>query len=199
MEKVSSSIKVDAPFFLGIGFLVILSIIVLRSIAPFLFPYYFFYIILAFIVFFLLFQVDFEVISLFAKHFYVGSIIFLILPILIGQVTRGAIRCIPLVALTIQPAEIVRPFLLVFFADYITKEELTLKRFVSAIVLLALPTFLILVQPSLGVAVITIVGFIGVLLSVPIAGAIQEFVGDIDREKTRALANMGLTPEGEEK
>ncbi|MDP4020713.1 MAG: AI-2E family transporter, partial [Candidatus Adlerbacteria bacterium] len=40
-------------------------------------------------------------------------------------------------------------------------------------------------------------GFLGVLLSVPIAGAIQELVADIDREKTRALANQGLTPEGE--
>lgn len=42
-------------------------------------------------------------------------------------------------------------------------------------------------------------GFLGVLLSVPIAGAIQEFVADIDREKTRALAREGLTPEGEPK
>jgi len=40
-------------------------------------------------------------------------------------------------------------------------------------------------------------GFLGVLLSVPMAGAIQEFVGDIDREKTRALARAGLTPEGD--
>ncbi len=44
-----------------------------------------------------------------------------------------------------------------------------------------------------------LVGFLGVLLSVPIAGAIQEFVGDIDREKTRALARRGLDPEGDPK
>lgn len=31
-------------------------------------------------------------------------------------------------------------------------------------------------------------GFLGILLSVPIAAAIQEFVSDVDREKTRALA-----------
>lgn len=42
-----------------------------------------------------------------------------------------------------------------------------------------------------------IAGFLGILLSVPIAGAIQEFVSDVDREKTRALARQGLTPEGE--
>ncbi len=33
-------------------------------------------------------------------------------------------------------------------------------------------------------------GFLGVLLSVPMAGAIQEFVSDVDREKTRALARQ---------
>ena len=42
-------------------------------------------------------------------------------------------------------------------------------------------------------------GFLGILLSVPIAGAVQEFVTDIDREKTRSLARAGLTPEGDEK
>lgn len=31
-------------------------------------------------------------------------------------------------------------------------------------------------------------GFLGILLSVPIAGAVQEYVADIDREKKRALA-----------
>ena len=44
-----------------------------------------------------------------------------------------------------------------------------------------------------------LLGFLGVLLSVPIAGAIQEFVSDIDKEKKRALARQGLTEEGEEK
>ena len=41
-------------------------------------------------------------------------------------------------------------------------------------------------------------GVLGILLSVPIAGAVQEFVTDIDNEKTRSLARAGLTPEGEE-
>lgn len=43
-----------------------------------------------------------------------------------------------------------------------------------------------------------LVGFLGVLLSVPIAGAIQEFVSDVDREKTRALARqLAKEKEGE--
>lgn len=42
-------------------------------------------------------------------------------------------------------------------------------------------------------------GFLGVLLSVPIAGAIQEYVADIDREKKRALAKQGLADNGQPK
>jgi predicted PurR-regulated permease PerM len=41
-------------------------------------------------------------------------------------------------------------------------------------------------------------GFLGILLSVPIAAAIQEFVSDVDRQKTRALA-ASLAEEEEEK
>ncbi len=42
-------------------------------------------------------------------------------------------------------------------------------------------------------------GFLGALLAVPIAAAIQEFVSDIDREKKLALARAGLASDGEAK
>lgn len=42
-----------------------------------------------------------------------------------------------------------------------------------------------------------LVGFLGVLLSVPIAGAIQEFVNDIEKKKARAVANLRLASEPE--
>jgi predicted PurR-regulated permease PerM len=42
-------------------------------------------------------------------------------------------------------------------------------------------------------------GFLGILLSVPIAGAIQEFVADVERRKIQELAREGLTPNGEPK
>jgi len=43
-----------------------------------------------------------------------------------------------------------------------------------------------------------LLGFLGVLISVPIAGAIQELVSDINRAKTRALERLGLADNGEE-
>ncbi len=168
MSRNSFAYKMDFPFVSGIALLVILSIIILHSVAPFLFPTYFFYVFFSLIVFYLLLQVDFEVISLFYRYFYILSIIFLLVPLLIGQLTRGAVRWIPIGPLTIQPSEIVRPFLLVFFAVYLTEKKLTLKRFLTALILLALPVFIIMIQPSFGVAVITIIGFIGIFMSIAV-------------------------------
>ena len=165
MQRVKPSVRPDLPFTIGIFLMVALSVIVLRAIAPSLFPLYFLYLILGFGAFFLLLQTDFEIISIFSKHLYIVSIVLLILPLLIGEVTRGAIRWIPIGALTIQPAEIVRPFLLIFFANYLTEKEVDSKRLVWAFLLLSLPTALIVVQPSLGVAVLTVIGFIGVLFA----------------------------------
>jgi rod shape determining protein RodA len=158
-------LKFDYPLLGGIIFLLILSIIVLRPIAPSLFPLYYVYIFLA-VSSFLVFQlIDFDILSLFSKHFYIGTIFLLVLALLIGQVTRGVIRWIPIGPLTIQPAEIARPFLLVFFANYLTKEEVDLKRLIKAIVLFAFPLSLILIQPSLGVAFLTAIGFLGIIFA----------------------------------
>ena len=149
----------------AIAFLVALSVFILKSIAPFLFPFYFVYIAVGVIAFLIFSKIGFEVTSIFSKHLYISSIFLLILTLIIGRVTRGAVRWIPIGAFTLQPAEIVRPFLLLYFARFLTKKAVHFKRFLYALILLVIPAFLILVQPSLGVTVLTVVGFLGVLLA----------------------------------
>lgn len=158
----------DYSFFGAVSLLIILSIIVLGSIAPKLFPLYFVYIFLAIVAFVIFSGLDFDAWAIFYRHFYLVSIFLLILPLLIGQISRGAIRSIPIGPLTIQPAEIVKPFLLLFSAKFIFAREVNLKRFLQLIFLLAIPVSLILMQPSLGVAVLFIAGFFGVILGSPI-------------------------------
>lgn len=153
----------DYYMFFGALFLVILSLVILYSLVPSIFPLYFLFIFLGFLGYFIFLQIDFEILTLFSKHLYIISILLLILPLIIGQVTRGAIRWIPLGALTIQPSEIVRPFLLIFFADYLGRGEFVAKRAIIFVILVAIPLILILIQPSLGVAAITFVGLLGVL------------------------------------
>ncbi len=165
MSGIPKRTNQDYILFATVGLLLLLSVVVLRSIAPSLFPLYYFYLGLGIFAFLFFSKFDFEIISLFSKHLYVVSILFLILPILIGQVTRGAVRWISLGPLSVQPSEIVRPFLLVFFANYLTSEAIDAKRILKAFLLLSFPLFLILAQPSLGVAILTAVGFLGVLLA----------------------------------
>jgi rod shape determining protein RodA len=155
----------DAALTLSVFLLIIFSIVILASLDRTLFPLYFVYIFLALAAFWFFSQVDFDILSLFSKHFYIGSIALLLLTLIIGRVTRGTFRWIPIGSFSLQPAEIVRPFLLVFFANYMTKGEINFKKLLKGLGLLAIPVILILIQPSLGVAILTMVGFFGVLIA----------------------------------
>ena len=165
MYKTSKSVRPDYILTLIIFFLVSLSVVILNSTASSLFPQYYLYLVLGVIAFTFFSRLDFKILAFFSKHLYVLSIIFLILPLIIGQVTRGVVRWIPIGALSLQPAEIVRPFLLVFFASYLTSGQIDTRKLIRALGLLLIPVVLIMVQPSLGVSVMTGIGFLGVLLA----------------------------------
>jgi len=157
--------KFDVYLALPIFFLIAFGLFILDSLAPSLFPSYFVYVLIALIAFWFFSQIGFEVVSLFSKHLYVVSLGLLMLTLIIGQVTRGSIRWIPIGNLTFQPAEIVRPLLLVFFAVFLTRGSLNLNQMFKGVGLLLVPVFLILIQPSLGVAILTVVGFFGILMA----------------------------------
>src|SRR3972149_7608492 len=139
MKKALIASNLDYTLIGASIFLVVFGVVTLRSLAPSLFPVYFLYLVLAILAFIIFSQIDFEILSLFSKHLYVFSILLLLSPLFIGQITRGAIRWIPIGPLTIQPAEIVRPFLIIFFANYLTKEKITIRRLIKALLLLGLP------------------------------------------------------------
>ena len=157
--------KFDVLLILPVFLLLIFSFFILNSISPTIFPSYYWYIFLGLVAFLFFSLFDFEVISAFSRYFYVISILLLVTTLIIGQVTRGTVRWIPIGSISIQPSEIVRPFLLIFFANYLTEKRLDLKRLLKALLLMALPLILILVQPSLGVTVLTAIGFLGLFLA----------------------------------
>ena len=157
--------KFEVLLILPVFLLLIFSFFILNSISPAIFPSYYWYIFLGLVAFLIFSLFDFEVISAFSRYFYVISILLLVTTLIIGQVTRGTVRWIPIGSISIQPSEIVRPFLLIFFANYLTEKRLDLKRLLKALLLMALPLILILVQPSLGVTVLTAIGFLGLFLA----------------------------------
>ncbi len=165
MNTASSSYRKDIGIVLAFFVLIIFSVIVLSAIAPFVFPSYFVYIVVAIASFLLFSQIGFDVLTQFKTHFYIGSILFLLLPLIIGQVTRGVVRWIPIGPIAIQPSELVRPFLFVFFAERLTTYDLKFKEFIKNSFLFLIVFFLILVQPSLGVAILTAFGYLGIVLA----------------------------------
>lgn len=173
--------KFDSLLHIPIFLLLIFSFFILNSVAPAIFPSYYWYIVLGLISFFLFSLFDFEVISAFSKYFYIISILLLVVTLIIGQATRGTVRWIPLGSISIQPSEIIRPFLLVYFANYLGSNKLNLNNIIKVLILMAIPLFLILVQPSLGVTALTAVGFLGLF-----------FASDINKKQMFTLGGIVL-------
>ncbi len=164
MRKVKQAFSVNGIIIASIIVLTIVSTLVLKSIIPGLYPTYFIYIILSIALFYLFSKIDFEIIETFSPHLYFLSVFSLLLLLIIGQVTRGAIRWIPVASITIQPSELVRPFLLLYLSRIVSAKEINIKRLSGIFATMFIPVFLILIQPSFGVAALTAIGFLGVLI-----------------------------------
>lgn len=93
-----------------------------------------------------------------AKIYILGSFLFLILPIVFGVVTRGSVRWIQLGPLTIQPSEIIKPFLIIIFS-YLLSAKLNL---VTYLIALLIPGFLIFKQPDLGSTLVVLAIWLGI-------------------------------------
>jgi rod shape determining protein RodA len=89
----------------------------------------------------------------------IGSLVFLILPFLFGAVTRGSIRWIQIGSLTLQPSEIIKPFLIIIFASLLAQKTNLLTYFSY----LLIPAFLIFKQPDLGSTLVVMAIWLGML------------------------------------
>ena len=92
--------QLDVFLVIAILLVVIFKVIILRSLIPSIFPFYYLYLITGVLAFWVMSKIDFTILSLFYKPIYVFSIFFLVATIVIGQVTRGAIRWIPIGSFT---------------------------------------------------------------------------------------------------
>ncbi|AKM79318.1 MAG: Rod shape-determining protein RodA [Candidatus Beckwithbacteria bacterium GW2011_GWB1_47_15] len=91
--------------------------------------------------------------------YFVLASIFLTLPLIFGQVTRGAVRWIELVGVTAQPSEIIKPVLILVFAAAAGK------KIFYYLGLMILPAFLIFNQPDLGSTLVVIAVGLAILIA----------------------------------
>lgn len=102
---------------------------------------------------------------LLTRVYWLAMVILLLLPFVIGVVTRGAIRWIPLGSFSLQPSEFIKPLLILVLAGYLSriKNRFTYRQFFIYWLLAAVPFILIFKQPDLGTALVVAAISLGML------------------------------------
>jgi rod shape determining protein RodA len=114
--------------------------------------------------FFLLFsQTDYLLFfSLFTIEYFL-SLIFLLTPYLFGTISRGAVRWIQIGSFSLQPSEVIKPFLVIAFS-MIASSQID-KKLILLILSVIPPSAIIFLQPDLGTTLVILVGWSTLLLT----------------------------------
>lgn len=128
-----------------------LGLTTIWSTVPELFWIQSIFICLGFLLAFLISRFDIRILFSFSVPFYLLSIILLIVTLVYGQNIRGASRWLVLGDFRLQTSELAKPFLAIFFANFISNYKLNkVKNLLIYLLLAAIPVYLVKVQPDLG-------------------------------------------------
>ena len=108
-----------------------------------------------------------------------GGLMLLLVLVLVYGAVRGGARLsfnVPIVSFSLQPAEFVKPIILILIASYFSEAsdtKIDWHHFVMALYIVGAPVALILLQPDLGSATVIVAGVVGILL---VAGARRRYL-----------------------
>ena len=108
-----------------------------------------------------------------------GGLMLLLVLVLVYGAVRGGARLsfnVPIVSFSIQPAEFVKPIILILIASYFSEAsdtKIDWHHFVMSLYIVGAPVALILLQPDLGSATVVVAGVVGILL---VAGARRRYL-----------------------
>lgn len=156
-------LKLDFWIIVPIIFLSVLSLIILGSTTPDQAKSQLIALIISSIAFYYVARSNIDTFFSLQQLLYIGSIVFLILPFMVGLVSRGATRWIQIGSSSIQPSEIIKPFLLLTFVSIANSNSKY--RNLLLIASFALPAALIFAQPDLGTALVIGVGWLTIFIS----------------------------------
>lgn len=128
----------------------ILSLFTILSIQPSLFRSQLIYICLGFVAYFVASRINPSYFQAFSKEFYFGGVILLVITFFVGNITKGSVRWIDFGFFQFQPSEIIKPFMIIFFADRFSKQKVNRKMFTVNLVFFLALVGLIFKQPDLG-------------------------------------------------
>lgn len=146
--------------------LVTIGLATLYSIDTSFFRQQFIFFFIAIVSYIIFSNANYYAIRLISKPMYIVMIILLSLLFVVGIEAKGAVRWIDIFGIRIQFSEIMKPFFIFAFADYLTRDDShSFKKFVFSLLLFAPIFILILKQPDLGNALIYLFVVICMLLS----------------------------------
>jgi len=155
--------RIDFWLLLPAMCLSLLGLLILRSIVPELLANQLLFFAVFVIIFILFSLVDYRIIFSLHLLVFIVSLVFLVLPFFFGVPSRGAVRWLQLGNFSLQPSEVVKPFLLVTFVIIATSQ--LPRKILLLILALAAPLLIIFLQPDLGSAIVLFVGWFTIFLS----------------------------------
>lgn len=194
-----------------LGCIGIFGLFLLLTIQQTLFIQQCIYLILAVILTIVLSHIDARVIEWFAPFGYILAVILLIVSY-IGPTIRGATRWIMIAGVQLQPSELVKPVLLLFYSWVMTKYPPRHVRFVWLhLILFLIPFFLVFRQPDLGSSIVYSVLWLSMMIaagfSIGIVGVVS-LVGSLflpglwhmlhqyQRDRIMTFLDPALDPKG---
>ena len=159
-------LKVDLPLALSTILLLILGLTILSSVSPELLPIQITAAIIGIISFFIISNIDYRFWIQINKPLYIFCLILLILPFIFGTAAGGSTSWLQFGQISLQPSEIVRPFILIIMAGIIShKNRSGAFSLFKSILILIPPLILIFKQPDLGLTITILVGWVGIIIT----------------------------------
>lgn len=115
--------------------------------------------ILGFVLMLILSFIDYHIVGKFAILIYLLNIGLLLAVFFIGDTKNGSARWFPIGSYTIQPSEFAKLFMVIVLAKYFDKFEKKINKLyiiVGAVILIAVPTYLIKEQPDLSTSLVLV-------------------------------------------
>jgi rod shape determining protein RodA len=147
--------RFDFLLLLPVVILVSVSLVTLLSMSFDFFRNQLLSLIVAVIAFFIFSQINIEFLKQLKWPIYIASIILLLITLAIGIESHGAVRWIDVFGVQLQFSEILKPFLALIFASVLAdRDKISVRSFLTSI-LLIIPIFLLVYfQPDLGSALL---------------------------------------------
>jgi rod shape determining protein RodA len=157
--------SIDWLLMLAVGILVTFSLVTLFSIDNAIFKSQLIFTVLSVIIFLVFSQLNPSVLRTYSIPIYIASLILLTAVLFLGVESRGSVRWFTIFGVGIQFSELLKPFLAISIASYLTSlKTYSFRSFILSLVLLIPIALLIFFQPDLGNALIYVFVTMALLL-----------------------------------